>query len=162
MRLGGGASAAISEGVCLSEEQGMDEKMMEEMRASSEPCNPTTSDCARPAHFVRRRKGEIRDAVVPVRFTRAERDNLKGFAEARRLSLSDFIRRVALGKRLPSLPPSPLNLAMYQELARLGNNLNQLVRAVHGGQVLNVDGRFLQELASQVHLVARCLLQVAR
>ncbi len=146
----------------MAEEKGLDEKRMGEMRARSEPCKPTTSDCARPAHFVRRRKEGIRDTVVPVRFTKAERDNLKDFAEARRLSLSDFIRRVALGRRLPSLSPSPLNLAMYQELARLGNNLNQLVRAVHGGHVLNVDGRFLQELANQVHLVARCLLQAAR
>ena len=130
-----------------------------EVRVSSEPCKPTTSACARPAHFVRRRKKkEPRSAVVPVRLTDAERSALKRFAEARRLSLSDFIRTMVLGRKLPHPAPPPISLATYQELGRIGNNLNQLLRAANSGRVLKVDQTLLTRLQDELRLLGHCLL----
>ena len=133
---------------------------LEEVRVSSEPCKPTTSACARPTHFVRgKRKVDVRSSVVPVRFTETERNTVKSFAEARRLSLSDFIRTVVLGRKLPHTAPPQVNLATYQELARIGNNLNQLLRAANSGKVKNVDRSLLEHLAGELRLLARYLLQ---
>jgi len=121
-----------------------------EMQVSSEPCKPTTSFCGSPTHFVRRRKTKVRDQVVPVRFTSEERDLLRRFAEARGLSLSDFIRTAALGRKLPLPPPAPEDRIAYQELARVGNNLNQLLRAIHGGTASVVEPELLTILSAEV------------
>lgn len=131
-----------------------------EARGGSEPCKPTTSICARPTHFVRRKRKEaVRSAVVPVRFSPDERDRLRGFAEARRLSLSDFIRRVALGRKLPQVVSAEINRHVYLELARIGNNLNQLVRAVNGGAVKVADMALLTRLAEVVRQLGLTFLQ---
>ena len=129
------------------------------VRVSSEPCKPTTSACARPTHFVRRkRKEDVRSSVIPVRFTEGERNTVKSFAKARRLSLSDFIRTVVLGRKLPHVSPPQINLMTYQELARIGNNLNQLLRAANSGKVKNVDQSLLEHLMGELRLLGRCLL----
>jgi len=112
----------------------------------SEPCKPTTSSCPSPTHFVRRKKTKARDAVVPVRFTPDERDRLKQSALASKVSLSEFIRRAALKRRLPPPPAPEINLKSYQELALIGNNLNQLVRAIHKGKCRRIDVNLIREL----------------
>jgi hypothetical protein len=122
----------------------------QEMQFSSEPCKPTTSACGKPAHFVRRRKAKARDQVVPVRFTSEERDLLRRFAEARRLSLSDFIRKAALHRKLPAPLPATEDRSAYQELARIGNNLNQLLRFFYAGKVSVIDSEIITELANEV------------
>lgn len=143
----------------MSKENGDWDESLGEVRICSEPCKPTTSACARPAHFVRRKKRkEPRCAVVPVRLTDNERSTLKRFAEARRLSLSDFIRTVVLGRKLPHSAPPPINLATYQELGRIGNNLNQLLRAANSGRVLKVDQTLLTRLQEELRLLGQCLL----
>ena len=130
-----------------------------EVRVSSEPCKPTTSFCGRPAHFVRRKGAQIRSAVVPVRFTQSERDTIKSLAESRRLSLSDFIRTVVLGRKL--LPPvaAAINRSVYQELARIGNNLNQLVRAANSGTVTGCDSILLLKVQGEVRNLGFQLLR---
>lgn len=137
----------------------MDKGDLYEGRVSSEPCKPTTSACARSTHFVRRRNAEIRSVVVPVRFTELERNSIKESASVRKLSVSAFIRTVVTGRKLPS-PASPeVNRATYQELGRIGNNLNQLVRAIHGGLVTAIDKDFLQHLRHEIRNLGVQLLQ---
>ena len=64
--------------VQLKAKKGEEEEKIVGVRVSSEPCKPTTSACGRPTHFVRRkRKENIRSAVVPVRFTEAERNSVR-------------------------------------------------------------------------------------
>ena len=121
-----------------------------EVRVSSEPCKPTTSFCEKPAHFVRRWKEPARSAVVPVRFTPGERDGLQRDSTASRVSLSEFIRAAALKRRLPPPAAPEVNRRTYEELARIGNNLNQLVRAVHAKAVAVVDAAILHQLADAV------------
>jgi len=144
----------------LTESNEVSEEGNWEARVSSEPCKPTTSICSRPTHFVRRKRREvIRSAVVPVRFSPDERDRLKGFAEARRLSLSDFIRRVALGRKLPQVVSAEINRQVYVELARIGNNLNQMVRAANGGMFKVADMALLTRLAEVVRQLGLTFLQ---
>jgi hypothetical protein len=136
---------------------------LEEMQVSSEPCKPTTSICGRPTHFVRRKRPEdIRSAVVPVRFTETERDKILGYAEARRLSLSDFIRTAALSKKLSRPGATAIDRGIYQELARIGNNLNQLVRSVNSRIVHCVERQLLVELQTIVRQLGLSLIQSTR
>ncbi len=137
----------------------MDKGDLYEGRVSSEPCKPTTSDCARYTHFVRRRNAETRSVVVPVRFTDVERDSVKKGASIRKLSMSAFIRTVVTGRKLPTPVSSEVNRATYQELGRIGNNLNQLVRAIHSGLVTVVDRDLLQQLRLEIRNLGVQLLQ---
>ena len=133
------------------------------VQVSSEPCKPTTSACSRPTHFVRgKRPEDLRSAVVPVRFTEAERDKILRFAEAHRLSLSDFIRTAALSKKLSRPGATAIDRSIYQELARIGNNLNQLVRAVNSRIVHCVEHKLLAELQTIVRQLGISLIQSPR
>ncbi len=53
-------------------------------------------------------------------------------------------------RRLPPPEASEVNRRTYEELARIGNNLNQLVRAVHAKAVAVVDAGLLHQLADAV------------
>ena len=129
-------------------------------RVSSEPCKPTTSFCGKPTHFVRGQAKPVRSAVVPVRLTPREQDVLRAAAKGCGISLSEFIRAAALKRRLPPPSVSEVNRRTYEELARIGNNLNQLVRAIHGRVVDGVDGDLLQQLSDRVRTLALEVLGV--
>jgi hypothetical protein len=88
--------------------------------------------------------------VVPVRFTPGERDGLQRDSATSRVSLSVFIRAAALKRRLPPLAAPEVNRRTYEELARIGNNLNQLVRAVHARAVEVIDAAILHQLTDAV------------
>lgn len=77
----------------------------------------------------------LRSAVVPIRFSKEERDSLLSQAKSYGVSLSEFVRRAALKRRLPPAPPPQINRDIYQELSRIGNNLNQVARKIHQGAV---------------------------
>ena len=100
-----------------------------------------------------------RSAVVPIRLTPEERDTLLARAREFRISLSEWVRRAALSRRPPPRPAPEVNLKTYQELARVGNNLNQLVRAIHRGEVA-AEALRLSELESLRALLKEIGLQV--
>jgi hypothetical protein len=101
-----------------------------------------------------------RSAVVPVRLTPEERELLHKKASDHRISLSEFIRRMALSRRLPPKPAPEVNKSTYQELARIGNNLNQLLRALHEGRIPFIDTASLTELVELRHALKLIGLQV--
>ena len=87
-----------------------------------------------------------RSAVVPIRMTTEERERLKEAAKPFGVSLSEFVRRAALKRRMPVAAVAEVNRETYAQLCRVGNNLNQLVRAVNEGRVAQVDPKILAEL----------------
>jgi len=64
-----------------------------------------------------------------------------------------------LGRKLPLATAPEINRSIYQELGRLGNNLNQLVRAVNSGIVRAVDADLLHQLAAEVRRLGQMLIQ---
>jgi len=48
------------------------------------------------------------------------------------MSINHFIRHAALGRRIVATVP-PINLTAWADLARLASNLNQITKAMHGG-----------------------------
>lgn len=77
----------------------------------------------------------VRSAVVPIRFSKEERDSLFEQAKNFGISLSEFVRRAALKRRLPPAPPPQINREIYQELSRIGSNLNQVAKKINQGAV---------------------------
>nr|WP_238360524.1 plasmid mobilization relaxosome protein MobC [Iningainema tapete] len=76
---------------------------------------------------------------------------------------SELIRRLTLGKPLPRRL-SKISLATYQELGRIGNNLNQLAKATNTaikvGYSPPADPKLLKELLELLHECRRELTKV--
>lgn len=73
----------------------------------------------------------VRTAVVPIRFTVAERDLLASAAAEHCCSLSTLIRLLALGRKLPPPRLPRIEAEAYLALGRIGNNLNQIAHHLH-------------------------------
>ncbi|PPD56991.1 MAG: hypothetical protein CTY10_01220 [Methylotenera sp.] len=84
----------------------------------------------------KRRKGgrprllneERRAFSVRPGFNEAEFNKLEDRAEAAGLDLPEFIRRLALNQKFYALPA--INKTALVELSRIGNNVNQIARAI--------------------------------
>ena len=103
-----------------------------------------------------------RSAVVPIRVSPEERTQLYEAAKRFSVSLSEFVRRAALKLRMPAAAAPEVNRETYRELCRIGNNVNQLMRAVNEGRVGQVDPILLGELRDLVKEVGLQCLGVVR
>ncbi|RWX75959.1 plasmid mobilization relaxosome protein MobC [Neorhizobium lilium] len=85
----------------------------------------------------------MRDQTIRIRATREETATMKDLAIARGLTLSDLVRRAALGVRMPvrslATPDAALLGRLLGELGRVGGNLNQLVRRANSGKLVGHD-----------------------
>jgi hypothetical protein len=80
----------------------------------------------------RRSAGQRRSAIVPVRLTEAERDQLAEVARDLGVSLSTYMRQVVLARPLPprrAVRPIPeVNRETYHALGRVAADLNAIAR----------------------------------
>ena len=86
-----------------------------------------------------------------------EVDQIRANAQAARLPMSTFVRRVALRQQIELAPPAE-NLSRWRELAPLTNNLNQIARACNAGLVPEGIYPVVIQLAEQVRLLRLELL----
>ncbi|MBR1765047.1 MAG: plasmid mobilization relaxosome protein MobC [Ruminococcus sp.] len=77
-----------------------------------------------------------RNVTITVRCTEDERDKIKARAAQHGLKLSDYVLRSALGKKIVVV--SGLD-EVVRQLKALGNNVNQIARAVNEGRVQAVQ-----------------------
>ena len=87
----------------------------------------------------------------------AEVEKIRANAQAARLPMSTFVRRVALRQQI-ELPPPAGNLAHWRELAPLASNLNQIARACNSGLLPDGIDLAVSALAEQVRLLRLELL----
>jgi len=92
-----------------------------------------------------------------------EVNQLRATAKAACLPLSTYIRQLVLGQSI-EMPPTTFAVAQWRELGRLDNNLNQLTRLAHAGQLpagLDSDlvevSQLLRQLRMEVLTVAPSL-----
>jgi hypothetical protein len=78
-------------------------------------------------------------------------------ATAASLDLSTYLRHLLVTRRIPAVAPAP-TLSMIQQLARLGNNLNQLTRLAHTGRVNPRLEPLLEQIQEQIAAFHRQLL----
>jgi hypothetical protein len=94
-----------------------------------EPLQPEGTDEHTTAEMDR-----LRVAVVPVRLTRGERDQLVDVARDLGLSISTYVRQVVLSRPLPArraVRPIPeVNRETYHALGRLAADLNRMARGI--------------------------------
>lgn len=100
-----------------------------------------------------------RSAHVAARFTAAERLALDERATSAGVTLSEFVRASALGvtparlsAAMPAGPAGVLSADELRELNAIGNNLNQIARALNSGRADPVDGD-LRAALSQLETV---------
>ena len=86
-----------------------------------------------------------------------EADQIRANAQAARLPMSTFVRRVALRQQIELAPPAE-NLSRWRELAPLASNLNQIARACNAGLVPEGIYPAVADLAEQVRLLRLELL----
>ena len=105
----------------------------------------------------------IRTHNYSVRLSDLELDWLRIRAADAGMPASELIRRLTLGKPLPKRL-SKISLATYQELGRIGNNLNQLTKAANTaikvGYSPPADPKLLAELLDLLHQCRRELTKV--
>jgi hypothetical protein len=80
----------------------------------------------------RPRKEEIekRQVQVNIRLTKDEAATVKSYAIASGLSPANWIRQKVFTGRFPNLKQSPINAALFQELKKIGVNVNQIAHKV--------------------------------
>lgn len=85
----------------------------------------------------------MRSRIVRVRASDTEFSKMKDVAKARGLSISELVRRAALGTRMPARAFDARHAIVLArtlgELGRVGGNLNQLVRLANSGRITGCD-----------------------
>lgn len=93
----------------------------------------------------------MRSRIVRVRTTDTEFSQMKDIAKARGLSISELVRRAALGTRMPARTFDANHAAALAralgELGRVGGNLNQLVRLANSGRITGREDELANVLA---------------
>ncbi|WP_312608298.1 plasmid mobilization protein [Agrobacterium pusense] len=93
----------------------------------------------------------MRDQIIRIRASRDEATAMKDLAAARGLSLSELVRRAALGVRMPArffdATPVALLTQTLGELGRVGGNINQLTRRANAGKLSGHDAELAASLA---------------
>ena len=119
--------------------------------------NPLASSPDTAVDSTRDEVRQLRRAVVPVRLTRGERDQLADVARDLGLSLSTYMRQVVLSRPLPSrraVRPIPeVNRETYHALGRLAADLNQMARRMSERRTEARAGEVLEALDLVVRLV---------
>jgi hypothetical protein len=100
--------------------------------------------------MARRRKNDNRErssAKVTVQFAPSEREQVAAAARDRGFTVSAFLRHRALGLQLPPPGPSPQVIGeLTAQIARVGNNVNQLTYYAHRDQHIGDIGAVLERL----------------
>lgn len=104
-----------------------------------------------------RRKRILLSKFVRTRVTTAEHHQLLIQSGTRNITTSDLVRALIvahLNGQRAELPHESRNDALLRELARVGNNLNQLARQANTGRV-PVDADTLLDCISTINNLAR-------
>lgn len=87
-----------------------------------------------------------RSRIVSVRFRNREWETVRGRALECGMAPSAYLRSIALGA-VPKTRPNLANREAIHQLARVGNNLNQLAKRVNSGLPV-ARGEILEVLAA--------------
>jgi len=102
-----------------------------------------------------RSDGEVRKITHPVRFAESEYEQIKENSSKGRVSVSEYIRRAALRRKIAEDPPPPqINRELYEQFGQINSNLSQLVKAIKEatkqGQIINIDPLELEKIIADI------------
>jgi hypothetical protein len=111
-----------------------------------DPPAPAAGPLRRHAGRPRLTADRLRSAALPpVRLTEAELDQVVELASTHGVSVSELVRRIVLGRRLPQ-PVPRVNLQVWAKLGPLAGNLNQYVKAINQGRAGGVPLQLLLDI----------------
>ena len=90
---------------------------------------------------------ETRNCIMKFRATEEEKDRIMKKVDASDLSISEYLRRCALDKNIVAV--NGLD-DVARELRAIGNNLNQITRAVNAGYIHAVNLQETEEVLGQL------------
>lgn len=99
----------------------------------------------------------VRHMTIGVRVNEQEKVALHHKATSMGMTIAEWLRTAALQRKVPSPPIPPINRALYGELARLGVNINQLVRRANSG-FLPLDTNLLLDLCHAITRLQRDII----
>ncbi|WCT13680.1 plasmid mobilization protein [Mucilaginibacter jinjuensis] len=102
---------------------------------------------------------EKRVIQVNIRLTIDENKIACKYAEASGLSSANWIRIRAFTGRFPAIKLSPVDASLYQELHKIGINLNQAVKQLHTGKLSPAYLNILTALMKTQGEILNCLLK---
>lgn len=97
----------------------------------------------------------VKSRQINFRISEADFETVSKKAEQSDLTISEFFRRSALGKRVPRGVPA-LNREAWLKLANLGNLVNQIAMKIHFGEVETLSEemeRVLIETREQIRVL---------
>ena len=129
----------------------------------SEPCSSTTSMAGDRPHLVRIDQNpgngkENRSRVVPVRLTFSEYGRIKDDAMVHGISVSEFIRRHTLKRKLPSLPASPIDREMYQILCQMSHDTQDIIKALRERDPEDTSIESVERMLDDIHQIGMAVL----
>ncbi|WP_165420664.1 plasmid mobilization protein [Rhizobium ruizarguesonis] len=93
----------------------------------------------------------MRDHIIRIRASADERSKIEELARGRGLSISEMLRRAALGVRMPSRTLDASHIILLTrtlaELGHVGGNLNQMVRRANSGKLVGHDAELAVTLS---------------
>lgn len=102
------------------------------------PSTPKTGRASltgeRRTHMAKGGRPRVKSRQINFRISEADFETVSRKAEQSNLTISEFFRRSALGKKVPRGVPA-LNRKAWLQLAPLGNLVNQIAMKIHMGEV---------------------------
>ncbi len=102
--------------------------------------------------------------IFSIRLSPTERQTIEAKADLAGMKLGEYIRATALEQKIPRSVPT-INREFYIELIRIGNNINQIARAVNiaikKGERLRIESSQLQTLSEHLDRVKLEVLAIA-
>lgn len=88
----------------------------------------------------------IRTEQINIRFTATEFEDVKSQSKGAELSPANWIRKYLFSKRFPKAKMSPITMDTFNELNKIGVNLNQLTKLANSGILTGDISNFLLNL----------------
>jgi len=103
---------------------------------------------------------EKRDIQIVVKLNRAEYMQLRKLMTYAETNASEVVRQLVFKQRLLKPRTPLLDAQTYTQLRRIGNNLNQYVKAVHRTEISQIDRQILIELQETLEIVGKKILKI--
>jgi hypothetical protein len=101
---------------------------------------------------------EKRIVQVNIRLTLDESNKVNHYASASGMSPANWIRKKIFSGKFPAVRQSPLDTSIYQELRKIGVNLNQAVHKINKGELPNFFYKYLLELQAKINKTIKILI----
>lgn len=103
---------------------------------------------------------EKRDIQIVVKLNRNEYMQLRNLMAYAEKNASEVVRQLVFKQRVLQPRTALLDAQTYTQLRRVGNNLNQFVKAVHQTQINHIDRQILTELQDTLEIIGKKILKI--